>query len=489
MSDTSASSEPSAKNTAEKTTRPDQAKFVSGSTMKHVITMTATGSIGLVAIFLVDAFNLFYISLLGEDELAAAIGYAGTLLFFTLSINIGLSIAATALTSRALGKGDRKEARAIAGTSLFYMITASVLIVALVYPFIPQFLSLIGAEGRTAGLAAGFMQIVILSLPLLALGMGSSALLRAVGDAKKAMYVTLGAGLVTAIFDPIFIFGFDMGINGAAVSTILARIFMAGFGLYVLINVHDLLARPNLPTIIREIRPYLAIGAPAILTQLATPIGNTYMTAAVAEYGDSAVAGWAIVGRIIPVAFGTIFALSGAVGPILGQNLGAKKFDRIERAIKDSFIFILIYVALVCLALALLRIQIADLFGTEGDARKVVIFFCLWVAASFLFNGMLFTANAAFNNLGYAFYSTIFNWGRSTLGVIPFVWIGSAYYGLEGALVGYGLGAVFFGVASAIVCLRLVHKLAEKDHDDDIARTHVPSASQSPYSSGKASTL
>ena len=73
-----------------------QAKFVTGSTMRHVIVMTATGSIGLIAVFVVDALNLFYISLLGQQELAAAIGYAGTLLFFSTSIAIGLSIAATA---------------------------------------------------------------------------------------------------------------------------------------------------------------------------------------------------------------------------------------------------------------------------------------------------------------------------------------------------------------------------------------------------------
>jgi hypothetical protein len=62
--------------------RDTQAKFTTGSTMRHVVVMTATGSIGLVAVFIVDALNLFYISLLGQAELAAAIGYAGTLLFF-----------------------------------------------------------------------------------------------------------------------------------------------------------------------------------------------------------------------------------------------------------------------------------------------------------------------------------------------------------------------------------------------------------------------
>jgi hypothetical protein len=73
-------------------TAGEQAKFVTGSTMRHVVVMTATGSIGLVAVFIVDALNLFYISLLGQLELAAAIGYAGTLLFFSTSVAIGLRL-------------------------------------------------------------------------------------------------------------------------------------------------------------------------------------------------------------------------------------------------------------------------------------------------------------------------------------------------------------------------------------------------------------
>jgi hypothetical protein len=68
--------------------RAPNARFVTGSTMRHVIVMTATGSVGLIAVFIVDALNLFYISLLGIQELAAAIGFASTLLFFTISVAI-----------------------------------------------------------------------------------------------------------------------------------------------------------------------------------------------------------------------------------------------------------------------------------------------------------------------------------------------------------------------------------------------------------------
>lgn len=469
---------------------PEQAKFVTGSTMRHVVVMTATGSIGLVAIFIVDAFNLFYISLLGQKELAAAIGYAGTLLFFTTSFAIGLSIAATALTSRALGAGDREEARAIAGSSLAFMVILMLGVVLVTYPLIDYFVAALGATGETAEIAGRFIRIVLPSLPVLGFGMCTSALLRAVGDANRAMYVTLGAGAATAFLDPLFIFGFGLGIDGAAISTIFSRFILCAIGLHGLVRIHNLLAPPSASIMKREFRPFLYIGVPALMTQIATPVGNAYVTAAIADFGDSAVAGWAVVGRIIPVAFGALFALSGAVGPILGQNLGARRYDRLQETMRDSFIFITLYVIAAWIILALSRHLIADLFGAEGVARDLISFFCLFVAGSFLFNGALFVANAAFNNLGFALYSTVFNWGRSTLGVIPFVWVGAQYYGATGALAGYGLGAVIFGFAAAVVCLRVIKHIGDNDKGAE-GPDHIPHppAGHSAFTSGKASTL
>jgi putative MATE family efflux protein len=466
------------------------AKFVTGSTLRHVIIMSATGSIGLMAIFLVDALNLFYISLLGQQELAAAIGYAGTLIFFTISIGIGLSIAATAITSRALGAGDRAKARQLAGASLLYTTLIMAVTVVVAFPALDTLVGFMGARDDTARLTVEFMQIVLPSLPVLGVGMSMSGLLRAAGDAKRAMYVTLVAGAATAILDPIFIFGLDLGIHGAAISTVLSRFVLIVVGYHALHRVHNILAMPSLEVIGRTVRPYAYIAFPAILTQLATPVGNAYVTIEIAGYGDAAVAGWAVIGRIIPVAFGALFAMSGAVGPILGQNYGAFRFDRLRSTMRNAFMIIAIYTIGVWLLLAFGRNVIAGLFGAQGEARDLVVYFCLFVSLSFLFNGMLFVSNAAFNNLGYPLHSTVFNWGRSTLGTIPFVWLGSRYYGAEGVLAGFGLGAVFFGLAAAFVCLRVIDRIAAEPPSlpPGDAGIQVPPAANSPFTSGKGAT-
>jgi len=441
---------------------PAQGKFVTGPTLGHVITMTVTGSIGLIAVFFVDALNLFYISLLGQQELAAAVGYAGTLLFFNTSIAIGLSIAATALTSRALGRGNRAEARQLAGASL--VLTGGIMtgLAILQLPFLSGLLHALGARGQTAELALGFMRIALPSIPFLGLGLCLSGLLRAVGDARRAMFVTLGAAAAVAVLDPLLIFAFKLGLDGAAWATVLARVAMAAIGWHGLWRVHGLFARPDATVFQRELRPFMAIGVPAVLTQVATPFGNAIVTAAIADYGDDAVAGWAVIGRLIPVAFGALFALSGAVGPILGQNYGAGRYDRLRSTIRDSFSVTLVYVLVVWVLMALFSGPIAGLFGATGLARELIVFFCLFVAGSFVFNGLLFVANAAFNNLGFALYSTVLNWGRATLGVIPFVWLGGQWYGVLGVLAGYGLGVIVFGLIGVVLCLRVLARLERR---------------------------
>ena len=443
-------------------TSPLQGKFVTGSTLKHVLNMTAAGSIGLIAIFAVDLLNLFYISLLGQKELTAALGYAGTLLFFLLSLGIGLSIAVSALASRVLGKGDREQAKRLAGASLLWMVSSMTLCAALAYPFLDPLLRLLGATGVTADLALRFSRIVLPSAPILAAGMCLGALLRALGDGRRSMYVTLGAGAATALLDPLLIFVFGLGLDGAAIATVLARFVMVGIGLHGLVRVHQLFAWPDVATLRETFKPFFAIGLPSVLTQIATPVGNSFVTAAIAPFGDSEIAGWAVVIRIIPVAFAVLFALSASVGPIIGQNVGAGRYDRLQSTLRDSVKVVVVYVLAVWLLLALCSTLIADVFGATGQGREVIIFFCVFVAGSYVFNGAVFVANAAFNNLGFVLYSTVLNWSRATLGVLPFIWVGAQYGGVKGLLAGYGLGVVLFGVIGVWGCFKVLEQLERK---------------------------
>ena len=264
--------------------------------MRHVLVMSSTGAIGLLAIFFVDLANLFYISLLGQQALAAAIGFASTIMFFTVSICIGFTIAATAITARAIGAGDEEDAKKRATVSLVYMLIMTVVMVIILYPLLRPILNLLGATGETLEIALGFMQIVIVSAPLLGLGMCMAGLLRAQGDAKRAMYVTLTSGASAAFIDPLLIFGLDLGVTGAALSVVVVRFMFVAIGIYGVWFVHRMLAMPDLSAIRKVFTPFMIIAVPAVLTQIATPFGNAYVTGAISQFGDDAVAGWAIAG-------------------------------------------------------------------------------------------------------------------------------------------------------------------------------------------------
>ncbi|MCS0502315.1 MATE family efflux transporter [Ancylobacter mangrovi] len=449
--------------------------------------MTATGSIGLVAVFVVDLLNLFYISLLGEEELAAAIGYAGTVMFFTTSVAIGVMIAGSALVSRAIGSGHAQDGRRLSTSSMVYMVLATVLLVAVMLPFVGPMLALLGASGRTLELARGFLLIVLPSTPLLGIGMAASGVLRGVGDARRSMWVTLCGGLATAVLDPLLILALGLGVEGAAIASVISRAAMTAYGLYAVVRIHHLAERPRLSAFLADVGPLSAIAVPAILTNVATPVGNAYVTYALAPHGDAAIAAWAVIGRIIPVAFGPLFALTGAIGPVVGQNVGALRYDRVRQAIRDSLKLIISYVVLIWLALALARLPLAGLFGLSPEGEELVAFFCLYAAGSFVFQGALFTANAAFNNLGAPLMSTGFNWARATIGTIPLVWLGGHWFGAEGVIGGQAIGSVAFGVAALICAFSLVARLQSQARPPERG-TPLAGAELPPFSRGEGAS-
>ncbi|WP_413700424.1 MATE family efflux transporter [Psychromonas sp. KJ10-10] len=346
-------------------------KFVSGNIFRHIVIMSSTNAIGLTALFLVDLADLFFISLLGETELVYAVGYAGTIAFFTTSIGIGLSIAMTALVSKAIGQQNREKARRLVINILVtgFLISASVS--AFAWFFSPELISLLGAKGITHDLAVEYLRILLPSLPILSVAMSAGVALRSVGDAKRAMYSTLAGGGVNAILDPLFIFTFALGLHGVAIASVLARCAVAWVALYGVINIHKLLGRFNFQDWIADQKEILKVAIPAMTTNIATPIGNAYVTMMIASFGDSYVAGWAVVGRLIPVAFGMIFAMSGAVGPIVGQNFGAEIYDRVHLTLKRALQFGSCYVALMSLLIYLLQDHIVMLFGAQGESSRI----------------------------------------------------------------------------------------------------------------------
>lgn len=438
------------------TPKPKDAVFLSGSLMGHVLRMSLTASVGLLAIFAVDFVDMVFIAMLGNDALAAAVGYAATLLFFTNAINIGLSIAAGSLVARAIGAGNRDQARSYASSVALFAVVTGILVPIAVLMNLTNVLTLFGAQGTVLELAARYVTIILPSMAAMGVAMTAMAVLRAHGDARRSMTCTLYGGAVNAVLDPLLIFGLGLGLDGAAIASVLARLSMAGLALRPAIVAHDGFARPSVPETMRNFAAISAIALPAVLTNVATPVGNAIVTRQIAQFGTEAVAGMAVIGRLMPVAFAAIFALSGAIGPIIGQNFGAGRTDRVQGAFAAGIMFTGAYVLLVSAVLYSLRGPIAALFDASGETLTLIYLFCGPLALLSFFNGVIFVANASFNNLGHPMHSTWINWGRHTIGTWGPAVIGAQLMGAAGVLIGQALGGVVFALLAWVFVRRLI---------------------------------
>ena len=467
---------------------PHQAKFVQGSILRHIIIMSSTSALGLMALFLVDLLDMYFISLLGHVELAAAIGFAGSLVFFNTSVSIGASIALSAAVSKALGAKKIQDARRYTASAMMFSLLAGCIITTIMLTNADALLELLGAKGLVATKAIAYLNILMPSAPILSMAMAGSAALRATGDAKRSMYATLLGGIVNALFDPLFIFGLDMGIEGAAWASVLARCTIFLYALHGVIIHHKLMEKPSFTNFSVDLKPIFAIAAPAILANVATPFGNAFITRQIAHFGDDFVAGFAVIGRIVPVAFSCIFALSGAIGPIIGQNHGARRLDRVQKSLTDAILFSAFYCILVSVVLWLLKDQIILIFGLNESSSTLVELYCPWIALTFTFNGALFVANASFNNLKRGIWATLLNTGKATIGTIPFVIMGGQMAGAAGVLIGQAVGSALFGVLGYALAYYRVHSIRvsieRQQQEEEIHRE--PALPMTPFCSSRA---
>jgi putative MATE family efflux protein len=368
-----------------------------------------------------------------------------------------------ALVSKALGAKENDRAKQLASSTLVIAFIVNSIVTIIMFCFIPELLAMIGAKGVVAERAQAYLSILLPSTPIIAIAMAAGAGLRAVGDAKRSMLATLYGGLVNAVLDPIFIFGFNMNVEGAAIASVISRLTVLIFSLYPLIVTHKLVTLPQWKDIKHHTPAIFTIAIPAIITNTATPIGNAIVTSTLAPFGEDFVAGFAVIGRLIPVTFAVIFAMSGAVGPIIGQNYGAKRVDRVKETLRNSLLFSSVYCVFVSLILYLLQDQIIAWFSLVDDAALIMTTFCTVVAITFIFNGAMFVANTSFNNLGKPLYSTALNLSKATIGTLPFVYFGAQWYGGIGVLYGQALGNIVFGIISILV-LKIHVSYMVKEH-------------------------
>lgn len=383
--------------------------------------MILTGWASMLAVFAVEFLSLLYLGTLEDEAVLGAVGFGSMTQFTIIAVCIGVTVGGAALVSRALGAQDVARARTLAGASLILMaataLAAGAVFLAAIGPFT-------AANGLAEDVRAHLLSYVLITTPfavVMGIGMMLSNLLRAAGHGRQSMWVLLAGTGTVAVLDPIVIFVLDGGMVGIAWASGAGRLATVALGAWLVFRKHRLVAWPAL----RQLREHLAaIGAialPAALTTLATPAAVIFTVSTYASFGPSVLAGATVVDRLLQLAYSLFFVLPGAIGPILGQNLGAGQWDRVRQTAGLAARWALLYGFSAAVGLAILAPWMPDIFRVTGPGRDLIVFFCRYGSFAWALNALFFVSIAVFNNLGYATYSTVIGWLRATIGTVPFV--------------------------------------------------------------------
>lgn len=414
---------------------------------------------GIISLMLLGLVDSYFVGKLGLDELAA-LGFTLPVISSAHGIALGLGMALSVLISRMLGAGNIEQAARMISDGRYLTIVVAILMQLILWWWFEPLFKLLGAGAEVMPHIRDYMFIWLPFVPLMFLNITGNTVLRAAGSPAKSAFLLFMVALLNGIFDPLFIFGFGpipgMGMIGAALATVLAWSITYVMSVIMLGYQEKLLVRrlPAWLALMESWRKLMRIGVPAVCANLMTPAAAGVLTAMMAGFGTSAVAGFGVALRVEAVCLMIAFALSSTLPMFIGQNLGARKIERVHRALYGSLAFVLLFQTLVYLALLLLPAAGA-LFSEVELAAAVIDDYLLWVPLSYGGHAVVILVMVSLNAMNQPRIALAVTTLRLALINLPLAYVGAQFYGVLGLFVGYALGNIFSGILAFVIMRRV----------------------------------
>lgn len=371
--------------------------------------------------------DIFFVSKLGPDAVAT-VGLTESVMTVVYAIGIGLSMATTALVSRRIGEKKPKEAGNVAFQAIVISIFVSLFIAIPGVIFAKEFLILMGATPEMAEKGYLYPAVMFGSNVVIMLLFIINAVFRSSGDAAISMRVMWFANIINIILDPLLIFGIgpfpELGIMGAAVATSVGRGLAVIYQFYLLFkgNHRIQLHLESLKIKFSVMLQLIKISGGGILQNLVATSSWIFLVRIIAVSGASALAGYTIAIRIVIFLILPAWGLSNAAATLVGQNLGAKKPDRAEKAVWTTGIVNMFFMGSLGLILFLfpeywIRLFISDPAVVENGILALRI-----ISSGFLFYALGMVMMQGFNGSGDTTTPTLINLFSFWLFEIPLAW-------------------------------------------------------------------
>lgn len=415
--------------------------------------------IGMLINALYNLVDAYFVGGLGESQMGAI-----SIVFPLGQVVVGLGLmfgnGAASYLSRLLGRGDKDTANKVASTALYSSGLVGAIIIILATIFLKPILILLGATDTIMPYALTYARIYVLSCILNVFNVTMNNIVTSEGAAKTTMCALLLGAILNIGLDPIFIYVLEMGVAGAAIATAISQFVST------LVYLTYVLRKKSAFTFsVREFAPtkqmlaeILKIGVPTLIFQLLTSLSIALINRAANGYGDAVIAGMGAVTRVTSMGTLVVFGFLKGFQPIAGFSYGAKKFDRLQEAIKTSILWSTIFCVIVGLLMVVFSTQIISQF-TDGNAEMISVGQRSLMANgfSFMLFGFYTVYSSLFLALGKGMAGFILGACRQGICFVPVILILPMILEIDGILYAQPIADVLSAVITVFMALHL-HK-------------------------------
>jgi putative MATE family efflux protein len=392
------------------------------------------GHLSVIGVSLVDAF---FIGKLGHLQLAA-FGFIFPVIFTFNGIIIGIGSGAAALSARAFGAKDMQAVRRLTTDALLLgvSIIATLSLIGL-FTIHPLF-TMLGAKPEVLPFIEEYMRVWYFGSIFVVFPMIGNSAMTATGNTKTPAILMGLVVIINSILDPIVIFGAGpipaLGFAGAAWTAVISRVTVFFLTIYVLAfrdKVIDFV-KPRLSDVFNSWKRILYIGLPNGATNIIVPLGFGIITKIAAKYSLEAVAALAVAERVEALSVTALISLAVSLSPFVGQNLGAKQFDRIRTAIRKAYQFSFYWGAFLLIALFVFSGHIITNFSTEPKVIEYFKNYFHFVPFSYGMLGVIYMSGVTLNVFNKPLHSAALTVTRVFIAYVPLALLLTSIYGVNG---------------------------------------------------------
>lgn len=399
-------------------------RVIGAMAIPTIISMLLTSMYNLVDTFFVGRIN---------TQSTAAVGIVFSVLFFIQAFSFFFGNGSGNYISRQLGAQNTKDAEVMASTGLFYTLVFSLIVMLLGWIFLEPISILLGSTPTILPYTRQYLGISLLGTPFI---MGTFCInnqMRFQGFTKYSVYGAISGSIINCLLDPVFIFGFSMGVSGAAVASVIGQI--CGFIILLIMSqkegvIHYTHRRISFEG--RFVKEIIAGGTPSISRQGLASVSTIALNSVVSNYGDAAIAAMSIVTRISMFIFSVIVGLGQGFQPMRGFCYGAKLYDRVKEGFWFSTKIGTFFLLFWSVVLIIFSGEVVSLFRDDPEVIAIGIPALRYQMIIFPACSFMMMANMMMQTCRKTIRANILAASRQGLFFIPLIFVLPYFYGLFG---------------------------------------------------------